>query len=282
MYLIWGAFTALLTIFLEFIFLQGSFSLHNFNPGLFIPAGGWIDGLLCASGIYLYMKIKRKRVKIRHRLCSVIIAIVTFSLIYFMMYFSAYVSDGNINHSFKGEHISNYMYNKTEVYSFRNYLKSILENTTTITTVNGLVTSKDNLGFGFNKFMLMLELLGFCVGGLTCGVIAMEGRDYCRRCKTDFMRKRLYSFKDGFLPEEIEGVKNSFESKESFKQFIKRDQAIEKDIPYYEATLKYCLSCKTAYIEYRYIYSKKSKDNKVIFREDKDKYEVIEAPYIII
>jgi hypothetical protein len=282
MYIFWGIITAVLTILLEFIFLQGSFSLNSFTVGVVIPAGAWIDGLLCASGMYLYLKIKHKRVKIRHRICSVVIAFVTFGLIYLMSYSTTFVENGKVNHAFKGEHISNFSYNQTENYNFSDYLNLRLNNIRIISSHNGLIIGEYDMGLEFNKFLFLLQLLGFCIGGLTCGVIAIEGRDYCKKCKIDFITKHLYSVPEELFNEEFNAINKTFESKDSFKQYVGVQRNVGYNAPYYDVSLKYCASCKKAYIEYRYIYIKRCKKGEEVLAENKDKRNVIEAPYRII
>lgn len=278
-----GLVTTAFAVLMEFLFLQVNFSLHDFRPGLVLPAGGLMEGALCSSGVYLFLKIRHIRLKPKYFFAGVFIAFIGFWAIYFMNYITAYVDNDLINHSFNGLHISSFNYNEAEPFTFGNYLNFLFGNYTVTTYSGGMVLSQSNLGIGFHKAAFVLECIGFCLGGLACGVIAIQGRDYCKRCKNDFFRKRLYSFSPENYDYEVTEIKKYMESKVYFWEYINtksNDNQICEEHAIIEASLKYCISCKIAHIEYRYLVPK-LKDNKITWNEDKDKYKVLAAPYII-
>ncbi|MCX7746794.1 MAG: hypothetical protein N2645_07875 [Clostridia bacterium] len=280
MYILFGLVTTFFAVLLEFLFLQGDFSLHDFRPGLVIPAGGLMVGALCASGVYIFLKLKRLRLKPKYFIMGTFFAFLGFWAIYLMDYITAYVDNGIINHSFRGMHIGSFMYDEAP-FNFANYLNFLFKNYTVTTYSSGIKLSQNNLGIGFHKFTFALECLGFCLGGLGCGVVAIQGREYCKRCKNDFLRKKLYSFYPEMLDHEIEEVKKHFESKDCFFGYIKNNTyQVNEERPKVEASLKYCLHCKIAYIEYKFMFPK-LKDHNIVWIEDKDKYHVIDVPYII-
>ncbi|MDP4094285.1 MAG: hypothetical protein Q8920_13095 [Bacillota bacterium] len=283
LYIFSGIISTALVILLEFLFWQIPFSLHDFRPGLVLPAGGLIEGALCSLGIYLYLRIRKRRLKARHFIFGVICAFVGFWVIYYLNYSSAYINNGMINHSFKGMHISNYMYDNTHSFNFGNYLNFIFNHYIVKTySVGGYIVTTDKLGIGFHRIAFILECIGFCLGSLGCSVIAMEGRDYCKSCKGDFTIKRLYSFDPEILGEEMEGITKSFESKSTFSDFISKDRRHAKEqSPFIEVYLKYCTSCKVAYISFKYMYFKEKANDQYKLKEDKDRFKQIEAPYLI-
>lgn len=281
MYLVFGLVSTAIIIMLEFMFLQVSFSLHDFRPWLVFPAGGLMDGALCAIGVYLYLKIKHIHLKPKYYFAGIFCAFIGFWAIYYMNYITAYVDGDIINHSFKGYHISTFMFNN-QPFNFGTYLSYMFENYIVTTySRSGMVLAHDNLGVGFHQFTFIIECIGFCLGGFLCAFVAIRGREYCKRCKLDFMRKKLYSFIPEALEIEIKGLRSSFESKEAFKNYVKNKDDISDKDSYIEASLKYCINCKTAFIEFRYMASKVKPDNEVVLIENEDRYTEISVPYDI-
>jgi hypothetical protein len=195
MYFFYGVISTVLTVIFEFILLQIPYSIHNKNLAFIIPAGGFIDGALCAVGLYLYLKLKDSRLKLKHCICAIVLAFTGFWSIYYMSYQTTYVFNGDINHTFRGEKITSYMYNNTENFSFLNYLDIIIKGTSfKATYYSGTLTEDYHFGHTFNTFVLIAECIGFCLGGLSIGAIALENRDTCKKCKDPFYVKKLYNF----------------------------------------------------------------------------------------
>jgi len=280
MYILWGIITTIITILFEFIMMQVPFSLHTKSLSFFIPAGGFIDGVLCASGVYLYLRIKSLRLKPKHFICGGLITFVGFWSIYFMSYETAYVSDGRINHSFKGEKISNYMYNHTEQFTFDNYLHYGI-NKTRFTSYDylGSIKKVDDFGYTFNTAVFISECIGFCLGGIVISVIAFKNRNNCRKCRNIYSKKRLYAFKTEYVKDEIKEIQKSFNSKDDFKAFIyKNREPLKNQEDFIEVSLKYCNDCNIGYIEYKHMKLMDKVKNEKVWAEDKDKYIEIEIP----
>jgi len=275
MYVIAGLISTIAIVLFELLLLQIPFSLHDFRPWLVFPAGGLMEGALCASGLYLYLKFKCIHLKPKHFVFAILISLIGFWAINYIGYFSAYVDGNTINHSFKGMHISNYYF------SFFDYLNYMFSNYTVKTySSGGMILSQDNLGTGFHVVTFILEGIGFCLGGIGSCVFAIQGREYCKRCKIEFMSKKLYSFNPDKFDLEINELKCSFDSKETFKEQIQRKRIIESENkPFITVFLKYCMSCKKSYIEFRYMYPKLGRSNEVTWKENRDQLVQIEAPY---
>lgn len=279
-----GCITILLMNLIELLFLQYNFSIHDFRPGLVFPAGGFIDGFFCVFGMFIIIKINKVHLRPEHFVIAGVLGLLGFFCINYMGYFTAYIDcRGVINHAFRGLHISNFEI-KQKPMTFMNYLNYLFNNytVTTYSIGGGLTLDKTNLGISFHKFTFVLEGIGFVIGGIVSGVIGVQAKEYCKSCKLPFEVKSLYAIELQNLEQECKNIMEAITSKSIFQEFIQTRKIIEhKTAPYFSVNLKYCISCKTAFLEYRYM-KPRTKADGVVWKEDKDKCIIVEVPYRIV
>jgi hypothetical protein len=243
MYLIFGACSLLLTVLIEFILLQFHLQLHNVIFEFCIPIGSLIEGAICVSGVFAYLRIKHIRVRTKHFVFAILTAFITFALIHSVIYLAAYISNEQITYGF----IGSYTLFKVTTAEYRDIVIKVL-------------SSIQNHGLGFNIYLFFVEIAGFLIGGGLIGFIALDNMEFCKKCKKLLTSKNLYIFQKENVLKEIEEFEKSLESKWLLDMFLDRQRFdIEEGKPYYKVTLKYCHKCRKAYIVYYYLELKQIK-----------------------
>jgi hypothetical protein len=280
LYILWGIISTALSIFLEFILQQIPYPIHNRSLAFIIPAGGFMEGALCTVGIFLYLKMKSLRVKPKHFVFGALMAFAGFWAVYYMGYQTSYVYKDSLNHSFQGEKLTNYIYDDMSSVTFHDYLNLVIENTSFKSVAYvGASAEIDNFGFNFNIIVFISECIGFCLGGASIGLIALNNRESCKKCKSLFHYKKLYAFDPELMKDEINEIQNSFNTKGEFKAFVYKNRvSLKADEAYVDVFFKYCSTCNIGYIEYRYMQPKNKLAAEIVWTEDEDEYMQIHLP----
>ncbi len=253
-------------------------SFHSFKLWFILPVGGLIEGSLCGIGIYVYLIKKELKAKLRHYFISALLGFIGFWLITFFNYASTYVHNDEINNTFTGEHISNYMYSQTEPFTFGNYLKYEFENTETEIRHRGakLVDSK-NFGEGFNKASFYISMVGFMIGGMLIGLIMLGNKVYCEKCKKYMKSKKLYEFDISEWDYEVNALLDIINKpKEEIMNFFSKNRVLSPVVEaIIEVKLTYCDVCKDGFITLMYMQPKTDSSGKVLYEENPSKSKTL-------
>ncbi|MBP2024156.1 ribosomal protein L44E [Clostridium punense] len=275
MFIFFGLISLLLTILADYLIMAFiGISVHSFTLWFILPIGGAILGAFCGKGIFLYLKHANIKATAKHTITSAILAFIGFWAINYFAYFSTYVDDESINNTFKGEHISNYMYNDTEPFTFKNYLEFQFETSESVVSVGGHSSgSSISFGKGYNKTSFYITMLGFIIGGLTVGSTVVGDKSYCDKCKKYMKEKKLYDFTYSSFDNEVMALEKALQkTKEEFDDFIKQERPFEEyGEPYITAVLTYCPVCKDGFINLKFMEPKKGSGGKLVWEEN-DKY----------
>jgi hypothetical protein len=166
-------------------------------------------------------------------------------------------------------------------FTFLNYLKFIINGVSfKATYYAGILSEEYHFGYNFKSVVFISECVGFCLGGLSIGAIALDNNDNCKKCKSILTVRRLYAFKPEYLEKEMKEIISSLISETQFKDFIFKDrEQLKENESFIEVFLKYCNNCKVVYLEYKYMKCIDKKNNNINndieWVEDKDKYKRI-------
>ena len=100
------------------------FQIHTLSFWIIIPIGGFIVGAMGAFG-YFYGLIKsNQKIKLPHYFVGAIVGLLTYIGIFYFLYSITYLDENNeVNYSFEGDHISNFVTTDSEEpISFLNYI----------------------------------------------------------------------------------------------------------------------------------------------------------------
>lgn len=273
MFILYGFISVITILFIDcLIMLLSGFSIHNFNLWFIIPAGGLIEGALCGIGIFLYLMKKNLKISAKHIISSGLIAFIAFWAITYFTYASTYIDNGKVNNIFKGEHISNYMYNDRKVFTFSNYLNYQFENAETSIQYRGRnVGSSTNLGKGINKVSFYVSSLGFLIGGLAVGLIFLGNTVYCDKCKRYMKERKLFDFTYSEWSKEVSDLQYALQgTREDFENFVRKERVMTESLePYISVTLAYCNSCKDAFIIFKFMEVKKNSKGDLTWEENR-------------
>ena len=158
------------------------FLVQSFTVFFVIPAGAFITGAGCASGIYLgLLWLNRKPEKIHNRLAAVL-AMVGFVGTYLALYLTTYVTpDYSINHSFKGVPIS-------AALSFLQYMQLDISSRAStfflsVGHVHVPVGGTEGVQIEpLNWISFAVEPIGYLLGGLWLAPQILGDKLYCESC----------------------------------------------------------------------------------------------------
>lgn len=241
-------------------------SVQSFSLFFILPIGGLVEGSLTSRLMFKHLKRKNIKANFMHYMLAALIAFSTFWTINFTYYMTTYVDDNKINHLFKGEHISNYMYNDYEVFTFKNYL----DNSFSTTEVKSKhISTPMNFGRGYNKTSFIIDMVGFVIGGLLSGLMVLGGLAYCDKCKRYMTDKELYKIPLTECDEEIKAFSNMLnDTKERVQEFINSDKpSLEHNEAHIQVTLSYCPICKEGYLAFKHLEPKKHSNNNTEWEE---------------
>ncbi|WP_372633124.1 hypothetical protein [Cohnella sp.] len=126
----------------------------------------------------------------RQFLAALAMTIITFVFIHYGEYKITYVDNNNeINHHLNGEHISNYVDQDDNVFSFTHYVVYKLENSNSSIGYRGREISKIDTSTGYNLFGMIIDFVGFLLGGICTGLISTSGKTHCTACKRAYVKE---------------------------------------------------------------------------------------------
>ena len=166
--------------------------LQSFTVFFVIPAGAFIAGAGCASGIFLgLLWLNRKPEKIHYRLAGVL-GVVGFVGTYLALYLTTYVTpDYSINHSFKGVPIS-------AALSFLQYMQldiSSRASTFFVSVGHTHVPVGGTEGVQIeplNWISFAVEPVGYLLGALMLAPQILGSKLYCESCSLYMKTKVLF------------------------------------------------------------------------------------------
>lgn len=273
MFILFGLISMIVALLADyFLMVLLDVSFNSFNLWFIIPIGGGVVGALCGLGIFLYLKKMNIKASAKHFIASGLIAFIGFWSINYFTYASTYIDNGKVNNTFKGEHISNFMYNDTESFTFGNYLNYRFENAESVMTFIAIKTGDPvKFGKGYNKTSFYISMLGFILGGLSIGLIVLGDKAYCDKCKKYMLERKLYDFTYSDWDDEVIGLQNALQvTKEEFNIFVKRERVMPSNPePYIRVVLTHCPVCKDAFITLKFMQAKKDSSGKITWEENK-------------
>lgn len=246
-------------------------ALSNLNIFFIIPIGGIILGILSSFLMFKYLKLRNIRPTRNHYLYSAFISFAAFVSIIYVTYASTYIDNGEVNYLFKGQHISNYMYNDTEAFNFQNYIDFKLEHAKTKFSYKSRQIGNDvSLGKGINILSNIINLLGFMIGGALFGAASLGTSPYCHGCKKYMKKEDLYKFTYSSLSEEVNGLAAALSnSVNSLEDFIYGERPkFKKKETYFEVRMMYCPSCYDGYLELKCMQARKDSLGRISWREN--------------
>lgn len=268
MHILLGLINAIVIIFLDYLIMAFTdFSVRGLGILYVLPVGAILEGALCSYLLFKFIKKLNIKIAKKHYIIAALLALFTFWGSQYAYYASTYIKGDNVNNKFQGEHISNYMYNDTEVFTFGNYLKYNLENQTITSKVN---RNPHSLGKGYNIFRFGISMLGFIIGGLGLGLGMMKGLIYCDRCKKYMGEKELFRSQDFSVDEEMNLFQEVLkDTKDKVQEFLAKKGPLKSNsAPYVQASIIYCSACYDGYLQFKRMVPKKDSKGKITWEED--------------
>lgn len=274
LYILFGIATTALAVCLDYLLITNlDLSFHTVSLLFIFPMGGFLLGILCGSGIFLYLSLRNVKAAGKHYLAAALIAFTGFWGVNYLTYASAYINNGELNYKFQGEHISNYMYNNTEAFSFSNYLDFNFKNAESTFRYKSIeMVGPVNYGEGINKISFFLDALGFVLGGLGAGLLILKDKIYCDKCKKYLKEKNLYNFTFSDSDREITDLQTALQgTEEELDDFISQERPKVKKKPeaYISVNLTYCPCCNDGFIHLKFMQAVKKPGHMMTWKENK-------------
>jgi len=244
----------------------GDFELYSFSLWFVFPIGGIVLGIISTS-VYFWRIVKKGfKPSKHHYIIAAAMAMLTFFIIQFGEYRMTYVDEGKeINHQFNGDHISNYMDQDDNAFTFTYYVAYKLNNSNSSLMYRGMEISEIDSSAGYNLFSWILDLAGFLLGGLSSGLLLISGKTHCTACKRAYVKEhRLGELSLEKVIETQSGLVHTIESNNfpAFIEMINREDIFSNnEAEVHEETyvikIGACPNCQHGYVIMRY-YSKNS------------------------
>ena len=220
-------------------------------------------GAGCGSGIFYVLRSLNKRPDFRHYVVSTFLAVLGLFGIYFGLYSTTFVTPDNmeVNHSFKGQHISNLFYKSGQRITFDSYLKENFNNRESIVAVRikgayvPLRTGDEGQtnSPSWDWFSIVLEGLGFLIGGLAIGPIWLGKETYCEKCRMYMKTKsELYAIDVCQYEENLKDLSYAM-FQGNLKNFVLKKKEYWPKSPFYYVDIQYCPLCYDGFIIFRYM-----------------------------
>jgi large-conductance mechanosensitive channel len=223
------------------ITIFSGFFLQSFSLIFILPVGGMIIGILCGSGVFYGLRLSNIKVEFKHYILSIFLAIVGFAGTYIVLYLVALSKSGGL--LTVSEFVNNFVINRTS--TFR---------------VGGMISRPFRMGATYNWIKLIIEAIGFIIGGFVVGIFILGNKRYCDKCKKYMKDKRLYYVRAD-NPERIfnelkealttDGIINNYLAKCEKESKVEKRSARSDRLPYFDIGISFCQCCMDGFIVIR-------------------------------
>ena len=253
--------------------------LQAFSLLFIIPVGGIAAGIGCGAGVFYGLILSGKRPQVLDYLISAGLALAGFAGVYFGLYLTTYVTpNGEVNHRFQGDHISNFTYKDTgEPVTFRAYLlRDIASRESTFFVGSRRIhvpVGTFHMPSAYNWAKFGLEGLGFLIGGLVVCRLLVGDRKYCERGQRYMKDKSLFIISPEQYDQKVERLNAALQSGHDLRTLVEAESATKTTEGHVQVTTSYCPTCYSGFLILKFM--RKTSDG---FEEIQEHRQTITLP----
>lgn len=200
--ILFGSIGALImSLFFAAVAVYIDFNLISFKFFFIVPVGAFFMGYVSTMAYYKAAKALDVEYKKYMNVAAAFMAFFSFIFIYYYIYRVTYISsDYKINHSFQGQHISNFQRKgSSSRIDFKEYLDMVVTSRKSTAFFSSGSTLMPMASFNAtdngNWLLFLVEWAGYVIGGsLWIGHLKLE--DFCQVCRRYERTKKLSSMKE--------------------------------------------------------------------------------------